>query len=340
MTPLSPQIQLQLQGSLHSDRDFIAVREKHFKTKQNWVTVDTTSRPSLLYRELRSISRVPLYVLNSTLGWDQRVFAKQGEVTDPEWNAFLKALKTHSWDAVELNSLTLEETWSLVDQAHDLGYLASVRSFPLPVINVQGLSFASYWASQSKRHSGTFKDFTKKFKGAQKTGLEIRAESPTWEQIIELLDRRDREFVQTDDYSQSEDFRRFFRELREKLRASDRLIEASVWQGDRLVAYQTAFRNGPVLHLYQTAYDPEFRKLQPGLLATFRVIEHAFGIPEVQLINFMGYTATYARLGTHILDFKYALVFRKSLRGLLVYGIIRAKRLFIKVRNKLKAQGK
>ena len=223
METLSPQVRLQIEGSLHSDTDFISVREKHFKSSQSWISIDCATRPSLLYKEFRSISRVPLYVLNSTLGWDQRVFPKKGLVTEQEWEDFLKALKKHSWDAVELNALTLHESWDLVDEAAKQGYLSSVRSFPLPVIGMQGLSFASYWDAQTKQHPKTFQDFKKKFKTAQKNQLEIRAESPRWEQITALLDRRNREFVQVDDYSQSEDFRTFFRELRETLAAQGRL---------------------------------------------------------------------------------------------------------------------
>lgn len=255
--------------------------------------------------------------LEPALGWEQRPWAL-GQASAA--SLITQLLSRTDWDLCHMNGLTPAECVELTREAHAHGL--TLVEFPSPVAVIRGLG--SYAEFLKRREAETNAKQRRTFRRIEAAGLEFRTEL-TWEDIEHVLNHRRMQLRDDSDYTQTDEFRAFFRQFREAMKQEGRLVECGLFKGQEAIAYDSGFWIGRVFHTYQTAHIPEYRPFRPGIAVFEKVIARVLD-QGCDLIEFMGAGRPYFNDFTRDhLDLRRVVLFSRTLRARTLGPLFRIK---------------
>jgi CelD/BcsL family acetyltransferase involved in cellulose biosynthesis len=321
--PQKSQCASYLAGSPALDPLFVSARAGAYDAGGRWIRAAADGAAAggpLFAHATRRISVLTIRVIESAFGADMRPFTRCFEPTDAAVNALLADLSTiRDWDLCEITGLSPEEcsrlTTGLARRRMDW------QSFPFRVRVIDGnQTYEQYLAT---RGTSVNKNQRVHFKRAAREGFTFR-NALAWEDIVRVLEVRNARLESGSDYTRTPEFRRFFQAFREQMAAAGQLLDVGMFKGDRLIGYQIAFRTGPVLHMYQTAFDPEFVDVRPGALTLETAIEH--GLAErPALIDLMNDTTHLSHYSHQVIELNRLIFFSRGMKARLLAAAFRLK---------------
>ncbi len=319
-------IQLYLEGLPNQDPVYRSIREAIYGKDRPWQRKEASpyTGPLTLVAGNQRWKGLPLASLETAYGWESRAWNGSQLLARPEQASELLHLlnRQPGWDVCQLHTLFQNETRALADACAEQGNFASFQPHPVTVV-AGATSYADYVEQRAKAHGESNRAQKKSMRKAAELGIEYRSE-PLWEEILTLLDKRDRAFSNGSDYTKTVKFREFFKAFREAIKAEGRALEIGVYTpGDqgRLIGYLFCFRTGSVYHFYQTCFDAEYAKLRPGLLAFEKAMERTLDLPGEKIVGFMGTADYFKRLAWQELPLAYMTVYSRSWKGRLVSAV-------------------
>jgi hypothetical protein len=316
------QVRAYLSGSPALDRLFVSARAAAYDLDSRSIRLpaacDAAGMP-LFVRATRQIGFAKVRVLESAFGADMRPFTRCFEPSDAAVETLLDALGgTPAWDLAEITGLSCEESGRFEEVLASRGM--NFTAFPVRARVIDGaLSYDDYLAT---RGPSVNKNQRVHLKRAARDGLTFCTDLE-WDAIVRVLDVRQPRVSNGPDYTRTPEFRCFLQRFRDTMAADGRLLEVGLAKDGRLIAYQIAFRSGPVLHMYQTAFDPEFLDYRPGALTLEKAVEHSLtGRPA--LIDLMNDTCHLAHYSHQVIELERLVFFSHSIKGRMlarVYGL-------------------
>jgi Acetyltransferase (GNAT) domain len=302
---------LYLHGAPALDAVFVSARAHVYNPGDEWIHIDGPGRP-VLVRVARTVRGLKIRTLESGFGADFRPFTQSADLDIHRADELVAAIHAiDRWDMAELTLLSPSEA-NLLEAA-----LARRRlhpaTFPFNVSAIAGCD--GYEQYLSRRGSSVNKNQRSHLQRAARHGYAFRTEL-RWEEIVRVLDAREDRFGGAD-YTRIPRFRTFLKEFRLRMASAGRLLEVGMFSGDTLVGYQIAFRTGPVLHMYQTAFDPAHAERRAGSLALEKAIELGLGT-DVSVIDLMNDSPHLAHFATHTLELRRVAAVAHTIRGRLL----------------------
>ena len=301
-------VQSYLDGAPALDPAFVAARAAAYDRQHEWIRVNGPGEP-IFVRAPRRIRGISVRTLESAFGSDFRPFTRSTSFDTPAIEDLLRALDAvKGWDMAELNVLSDPEADGFRSTLAGKGRFCAVFPFTLRVI----AGCRTYEEYISRRGPAVNKNQRAHLQRSTRDGYVFR-DALGWEDIVRVLDARQARFAGPD-YTRMPQFRMFLQEFRDRLAQAGRLLEIGMFAGDTLAGFQIAFRTGPVLHMYQTAFDPAHAERRPGSLALEKAIE--FGLNEdVALIDLMNDSPHLAQFATATLELRRVVCLSRTIRG-------------------------
>ncbi|MBL0169344.1 MAG: GNAT family N-acetyltransferase [Gemmatimonadaceae bacterium] len=269
-----------LASSLTLDPEFGRLRRELFDAPRQWLEVPSQANAvAWIARRRLRLRGVGVRSLESAFGRDNRLWTgANGEIAE-----VVRAISDlKQWDMAFIDLLSPAETAAAVAAATTAGLGHQVMPNPITAL----IGIRDHDALLASRSSATNREQRRSVRRIAERGLEFRA-SMGWPHVEQLLDARRLPAHEADDYTRDAEFRRFFREYRDAMSAAGRLREVALFDHDRPVAYVSGVWSGRVFHAFQTAHDPEYRSLRPGIMVFEKLLEGVLA-EECEILEFMG----------------------------------------------------
>lgn len=241
------------------------------------------------------------------------------------WRSVVSTMgKAKNWDLARFMLLTSEQARMVRTYAWLSGKLTLSNRSGFWVVP-GNLSFEQYLETRSAKHN---RNNRRCFRNAEKAGFTTTQEM-TFDEISDVYSRRS-DKIGGEDYSVTDKFMGFLKELRESYRLQNRWMEIGVRDPKgTLCGFAIGFWDAQgVFYIFQTAYDPAHRSLRIGSLVFDVIIEKALtrGSKFLSFTSNSEYISLYAR---DQMEYEWVDVFSYSRKGLYLF----AYRLLGKINN-------
>lgn len=302
-----------------ADPVFLALREKYFDKKKNWLRADR-----ILFAPTEGrMGPFHVRMLLPALGWEFRSTTEHVPLDDSAWSAVLDILDARrDWDLVQVPCLGANEVRALEVELGRRGRNVHVQDFPVCAI-FGPKNYESYLKTRSSKKN---KSQRKSLERILKVGCRIVEDVPSADLERLWNSRNAKHLLGNDEYTRSEDFRSFFHEFRSSLKRENRCVEIGIYAPNgTLIGYDFGFWVGRLFHSYQTAYHPEYRELRPGSVAfeysLMKVME-----TDTDLLETMGNSGYHAEFAPNLINLKRVSFYSTGLKGRILEAVSKMKR--------------
>lgn len=296
------------------DPTFFSVRKAVYDKSENpWIKLGLLD--SYWVRSTSKLGPFKTRVLSSAFGWEMPPWTKRPPQNEADYKDFVSSVcSLKNWDMIQINVVSDEQAANLTSEFEKIG--AKVNSYPYRTYVIHG--FDSYEKLVASRSQNARKKLRYNTNTLNRGGFTVRRDDLEWDAIIKVLDERKADFANGADYTQTDDFRKFFKSFRERMKAEQRLHEIGVYDAQNsLVAYTLGFEFNGVLRDYQGAFMKNYTDYSLGFMCIEGFIQKALNSGR-DFIDYMGDASYLSSHTTQSLELKRLVVFAPHLRAKLL----------------------
>ncbi|MBI3544640.1 MAG: GNAT family N-acetyltransferase [Deltaproteobacteria bacterium] len=306
--------------NLTNDATFVALRRKFYGERGLALKDETSSTLGEFAATDTQIAKLPVRLLHPLIGWESTGWMGCHDWSSTQWTKSLATLAQNGgWDIFQSLGQSPLEAAHVVSAAHALGlpYLAKTES-------VRVIHGFKSWEEFYKQTTSKFKQrYKSTMKAAEKNGFTLDSDV-SYDEIRELFYRRNLKMSDVDN-AKNERYQGFLQEWLAALKEQGRMTSVGVRVGGKLIAMALGFWREDVFFFHFTAYDPEYQQASPGSLAIYKLIEQTLNRGST-LYSFMG-NFSYEKMYTpQTFDFQRVDVFPRTLKGRILYTLLKMKR--------------
>lgn len=298
---------------LTNDSTYLAVRERHYPLLKHLSLSDTQSvvltktSSHWLNFNLRSLLSFFSYESSSFL---QPLAFKDLSILN-QWREHLN--RDRGWDICTLSRLTSEQATYLKTKQGSFCSPPRVQKIYALNLSLEATpKFSDYISSRGFRFR---KNYRHSLNALIRDDFHF-TELNSLDELFKLYKKRHL-VKDTDDYSVDPTFQKYLSDLWTELSRERRLRTAAIYHGDKIIAAVMAFQSENDIHVFQIAYDPDFKKYNPGRNVLLKLIENNWH-SGLRFMDFMSEWEYISHLTDDYFEYRQVQLYAKTFVGRLL----------------------